>query len=210
MRQLLTASRTPSPTRQIIPAQANLDAPPFEGQDWNNCGPVSLSMYLNYFGWEGDQYDIADKVKPLRADRNVNIEELVDYVYQNVWWLKGIYRVGGDIDLLRALIHAGFPVLVEESMKMEEEYWFNDDRWAGHYLLLTGYDDVRQVFTTQDSFIGPNRSVSYAELDANWQAFNRVYMLLYPLEQEDISSRYTGHQLEPGPEPAKCPQSRRK
>lgn len=181
-----TATHAPSTTATpvVLAAQVSLQAPRFEGQDWNNCGPVSLSMYLNYYGWEGDQYDISEQVKPLRADRNVNIDELVYYVSQNVWWLKAVYRVGGDIDLLRALIHAGLPVLVEETMYMEEEFWFNDDRWAGHYLLLTGYDDVRQVFTTQDSFVGPNRQVSYQELDANWQAFNRVYLLLYPPEQE--------------------------
>ena len=178
-------SPTPEATRVVLPSQVNLQAPPFEGQDWNNCGPVSLSMQLNYFGWNGDQYGIAEKIKPLRADRNVNIEELSGYVYQNIWWLKAVFRVGGNIELLRSLIHAGLPVLVEETMFMEEEFWFNDDRWAGHYLLLTGYDDIRQVFTTQDSFVGPNRQVGYLELDRNWQAFNRVYLVIYPPEQEE-------------------------
>jgi hypothetical protein len=28
-----------------------------------------------------------------------------------------------------------FPVMIEESFIMEESYWLNDDRWAGHYLL---------------------------------------------------------------------------
>ena len=185
-----TLTPSASPTR--LAAQVQLEAPPFEGQDWNNCGPVSLSMYLNYYGWDGDQYDISDQVKPMRNDRNVNIDELIDYVYQNIWWLKAIYRVDGSVDLLRSLINAGYPVMVEESMYMEEEYWFNDDRWAGHYLLITGYDDVHQVFITQDSFVGPNRQVSYADLDANWQAFNRVYLLLYPPEQEETIKTLLG------------------
>lgn len=183
---------TPTPTASPLPAQVELDAPPFEGQDWNNCGPVSLSMYMNFYGWGGDQYDISDQIKPLRADRNVNIEELVQYVQQNVWSLNAIYRVGGDIDLLRKILAAGFPVMVEETMFMHEDFWFNDDRWAGHYLLLTGYDNVRQQFTTQDSFVGPNRKVSYLELDQNWQAFNRVYMLVYPTEQAETIQSLLG------------------
>jgi tetratricopeptide (TPR) repeat protein len=187
-----TTAPVPTSTKVVLAAQVSLEAPRFEGQDWNNCGPVSLSMYLNYYGWEGDQYDISDQVKPLRADRNVNIDELVNYVSQNIWWLKATYRVGGSIDQLRGLINAGFPVMVEETMYMEEEYWFNDDRWAGHYLLLTGYDDVHQTFTSQDSFVGPNRPVSYRDLDANWQAFNRAYLLVYLPEQEVMVKNVLG------------------
>jgi len=181
-----------APTLPDLPAQVKLASPLFEPQDWNNCGPVSLSMYLNFYGWDGDQYDISDIIKPLRADRNVNIEELAGYVYQNVWWLKAIYRVNGDIDLLRRLIQSGFPVLVEETMYMEEEFWYNDDRWAGHYLLLTGYDDEKMVFISQDSFVGPDHEISYQDLKTNWLAFNRVYMVLYPVEQEQAVAALLG------------------
>jgi tetratricopeptide (TPR) repeat protein len=77
-------------------------------------------------------------------------------------------------------------------MDLEEQFWFNDDRWAGHYLLVTGYDDVRQVFIAQDSFIGANREVPYADLDQNWRAFNRVYLLVYPPEQENLVQELLG------------------
>ena len=172
-----TATLTPSSTP--LPAVVDLPAPDFEPQDWNNCGPVALSMYLNYYGWDGDQYAISDLIKPERADRNVNVDELIYYVYNNVWWLNSEVRVGGDIQTLKEFISAGIPVLVEESMYLAEEFWFNDDRWAGHYLLLTGYDDVHQIFTTQDSFIGPDQEITFQKLDQNWQAFNRVYMIVY-------------------------------
>jgi tetratricopeptide (TPR) repeat protein len=172
-----TATITPSNTP--LPPKVNLQPPEFEPQDWNNCGPVALSMYLNYYGWDGDQFAISDLIKPERADRNGNLDELVDYVYNNVWWLNADVRVGGNIQLLKEFISAGIPVMVEESMYMAEEFWFNDDRWAGHYLLLTGYDDVHQTFTTQDSFIGPDQEISFQKLDENWQAFNRVYMIVY-------------------------------
>ncbi|MCJ7622418.1 MAG: C39 family peptidase, partial [Anaerolineaceae bacterium] len=183
---------TPAFTPTRLPPQVVLPEPEFEPQDWNNCGPVALSMYLNFYGWEGDQYAISDLVKPVRSDRNVNIDELVNYVYQNVWWLNAKFRVGGNIDLIRKVISAGMPILIEESMYLEEQFWFNDDRWAGHYLLVTGYDDVRQVFIAQDSFIGANREVSYAELDQNWRAFNRVYLLVYLPEQDNLVQELLG------------------
>ena len=47
------------------------------------------------FGWEGDQFTIANEIKQIRADRNVNVEELVYYVRNFAGWLNIEYRVGG-------------------------------------------------------------------------------------------------------------------
>ena len=100
-----------------------------------------------------------------------------------VGWLNIEYRVGGDIDLIRKFLADGIPVMIEETFMMAESYWPNDDRWAGHYLLVTGYEDTPGIFTTQDFFVGPNQHVSYHDLDHNWQSFNHVYILVYRPEQ---------------------------
>lgn len=154
-------------------------------QDWNNCGPASLALYLRYYGWGGDQFTISSVIKPIRADRNVNIDELQYYVRTQAGWLNAEYRVGGTLDLLKRIIAAGYPVMIEESFQgVTEDYWPNDDRWMGHYLLLTGFDDTLRIFIAQDSFHGPNQVVNYVDIDKNWQAFNRAYMVVYPLQQE--------------------------
>lgn len=176
----------PTLTPTGIPPGVKLDYPHFnDAQDWNNCGPATLALYLRYYGWEGDQFTVSDQIKPLRADRNVNIDELLGYVYANINWLYAEFRVGGNLDLLRQVLATGTPVMIEESFWLDEDYWSNDDRWAGHYLLLTGYDDATQTFIAQDSFRGPNRRVGYADLDKAWQSFNRVYFLLYRPELKE-------------------------
>lgn len=177
-----TPTPTPSPTP--LPGSASLPAPAWEKQDWNNCGPATLAQYLRFYNWEGDQFTISDLLKPDRGDRNVNVEELVYYVRTRAGWLNADFRVGGDLEILKAFLAAGLPIMIEEGFTLETGYWPNDDRWAGHYLLLTGYDDAAQTFTAQDSFEGPDRQVSYETLDANWKAFNRVYLFLYLPEQE--------------------------
>ena len=45
---------------------------------------------------------------------------------------------------------------------------------------------------TQDSWLGPNRQVLYTDLDKNWQAFNRVYILIYPPDKEDTVKAILG------------------
>jgi tetratricopeptide (TPR) repeat protein len=178
------ATATPTPTATPLPGAASLAAPEWEKQDINNCGPATMAMYLRYFGWEGDQFDIADLLKPHREDRNVNVEELVYYVRTRAGWLQAEYRVGGDLDRLKALIAADIPVMVEESFYFEEPYWPNDDLWAAHYNLLTAYDDQSQTFTGQDSFYGPDQTISYQKLDEYWQVFNRVFIMVYPPDME--------------------------
>jgi tetratricopeptide (TPR) repeat protein len=175
---------TPTLTPTSIPESAFLTPPEWEKQDINNCGPATLAMYLRYYGWEEDQFSIANLLKPHREDRNVNVEELVYFARTRAGWLHTEFRVGGNIEIIKKFLAAGFPVMIEEGFQLDETYWPNDDRWAGHYLLLTAYDDAAQTFTAQDSFLGPDRKVKYEQTDQNWKAFNRVYILVYRPDQE--------------------------
>ena len=190
----ITSTTPPTLTPTAIPARVELPAPAWEVQDLNNCGPATLAMYLRFYGWEGDQTTIASVVKPKKEDRNVNVEDLVAYMNTEVPGLEVQYRVGGDVELLKRLLAAGFPVMIEETFMMEESYWPNDDRWAGHYLLVTGYDDASQTFITQDSFAGSNIPASYEKLNGNWKAFNRVYILVYPSESRPVIQSILGKQ----------------
>ncbi len=192
---LFTPTPLPSPTP--LPAAVELPAPAWEKQDINNCGPAALTMYLRSYGWEGDQETITEVIKPYREDRNVNVEELAYYVRTWVGWLQIQYRVGGDLDLLKRLLAAGQPVMIEESFYFEEPFWAGDDLWAAHYQLITGYNDATQSFTGQDSFHGPDQKIPYATLNAYWQAFNRVYILIYPPEREDALKSILGSNWDP-------------
>jgi hypothetical protein len=91
--------------------------------------------------------------------------EMVDFVNQNTTY-KALFRYGGDADLLKRLIAAGFPVITEKGI-YEPLLPENTIQWGGHYALTTGYDDVKKEFTWQDSYIplptsvGKNTKTSY-------------------------------------------------
>lgn len=183
-----TLQATPTP----LPSSVLLTPPAHITQGPNNCGPATLAMYLRYYGWGGDQYTISDVIKPVSADRNVNVDELDYYVRVNVGALNTLFRVNGSLQLIKQLLAAGVPVMVEKGHVIEIDYLFNDDYWNGHYALVTGYDDATQEFIFQDSYNGPDQRMGYEEFDMWWQHFNRVYNLVFRPDQSEVVQAILG------------------
>jgi len=189
---LVTPTVTPQATPTPLPPSVLLPPPAHITQGPNNCGPATLAMYLRYYGWGGDQYTISDVIKPVTADRNVNVDELDYYVRVNVGALNTLFRVNGSLELIKQLLAAGVPVMVEKGHVIEIDYLFNDDYWNGHYALVTGYDDATGEFIFQDSYNGPDQRMGYEEFDVWWQHFNRVYNLVFRPDQAEAVQAILG------------------
>lgn len=177
---------TPSPTPVPLPPQAILPSPKWEVQGINNCGPATLSMTLHMYGWQGNQDDIAKVIKPVPQDRNVNPDELQYFVRNNAGWLGAEVRVAGDIHLLKELLAANYPVIIEEASTLlpQDANGPNDDLWDAHYLLINGYNDATGTLTAQDPLRGPDKQIPYDTLMKDWKPFNYLYIILYPTQDE--------------------------
>ncbi len=174
---------TPSPVPSPIPDHVFLPGVRHEYQSWNNCGPATLSMALSFWGWQGDQRPIANFAKPNPRDKNVMPYELAEYVREETG-LNVIARTGGDQELLKQLIAAGFPVIVEKGLEGP-----GFDGWMGHYQLLAGYDDALGRYNAYDSYEGDfsdgnSLPISYDVIDEYWRHFNYQYLVIYPNERE--------------------------
>ncbi|HJR79491.1 MAG TPA: C39 family peptidase [Anaerolineales bacterium] len=197
-----TLAATPIPATPTLappPPQAFLPSPPYEKQTPNNCGPAALAMMLRMYGWSGDQKTISDVIKPVNGDRNVNPEEMAYWVRNFAGWLRIEYRVGGDLETLKRLIASGYPVIIEgtTSLNPDDTGWPDDDLWAAHYLLLTGYDDTTKTFTVQDAYRGPDKKIPYEQIESEWKPFNYVYMLVYLPEREEQIKTLLGSDWDP-------------
>jgi tetratricopeptide (TPR) repeat protein len=170
----------PSLTPTAIPALSKLNGIRHEYQQFNNCAPANLSMVMSYWGWQGSQFDTRAYLRPSYAidDKNVNPFEIVDFVQQHTEY-EALWRVGGDLTLLKQLVAAGFPVLIEKGLHP------HDDAWLGHYQTISGYDDATSQFWVYDSYEGPPEAyrVSYETIAQFWRHFNYVYIVIFPPER---------------------------
>lgn len=145
-------------------------------------------MLLSYWGSDRTQQDAAPVLKPDPDDKNVSPWEMASYV-QDLGF-QAVTRVNGDLDRLKVLLRAGFPVIVET-------WYVRDARdQLGHYRLIVGYDDAVQQFMTYDSLHGPDVLIGYRELDELWRVFNRLYMVVYTPERWDALAAILGPDLE--------------
>ena len=187
----------PTFTPIALPPSVLLTGFTCEAQLWNNCGPATLSMYLSYYDWGKNQITVASVLKPNERDLNVMPYELVDFVNENTEQ-RALWRSGGDPQTIKALLNAGFPVMIEKSF---QPFNIRNDGWLGHYNLVVGYDDEKQVFTVHDSYlltyapwggrIEPDDydtfigfDYYYNKLDQDWRSFNFVFIVVYPPERE--------------------------
>ena len=183
----------PTITATALPATVMLQGVKYEQQHGrrNYCGPANFSMALTYWGWDGDRDVIGKVVMPINEkDKNVMPYELQDYITDNVPGMTSIIRNGGDIETLKRLVSAGFPVVVE--IGVYEVDLNGKKSWLGHYGFVTGYDDASQMIIYQDSYQpepatnpGPNRKISYEKLIQRWRAFNFVFIVVYPVEKQN-------------------------
>lgn len=179
----LAATPTPTATPILtpLPLAVELGGVIHEYQNFNNCGPATLSMALSFWGWLEGQNAARAVLRPnyQEDDKNVNPFEMVAFV-ESVTGLNALYRVGGDLETLKRFTAAGFPVLIEKGLHPEDDYWL------GHYQLIAGYDDANRQVIVYDSFQGPAHAypVSYAVIEEFWPHFNDVYVVIYPPERE--------------------------
>ena len=186
-----TITSTPLPDSVILPGVTYVD----QHNRWNYCGPANLTMALKFWGWKGTRDDVAKVVKPGSGDpkktfieqglpdKNVMPYELVDFVNENTEY-RALSRYGGDVELVKKLLAAGFPVIVEKGY-YERDYNGKID-WLGHYLFTTGYDDARGGFIVQDAYLQPGKDLlsEYKDYQGNWRSFNYLFMVIYPSDRE--------------------------
>ena len=180
-----TRTPTPKPTPTPIPERVMLEGLISIEQGFNNCGPANMTIALNYWGDSTTQQEAASYLKPNEEDRNVSPWQINEYV-NRFSSLKSTAHASGNLEMLKRLVAAGFPVVIEKGF--ESERGGGAEGWYGHYLTVYGFDDAEQEIYSRDTYDGPfdgrPRVHSYEEFMNWWQHFYYTFYVIYPPQRE--------------------------
>jgi tetratricopeptide (TPR) repeat protein len=158
-------------------------------QTFNNCGPATTSMVLQYFGHNVSQEETKAKLRTNSDDKNVFTYEMADYIRAE-YGIESKLFFGGDIQTIKKLLANGFYVVLED--------WLHPNEDIGHVTIIRGFDDEQGVLIADDSYIGINITYPYEEFTkTQWKAFNYEYLPVYRPGSEDLLASIVGDSMDP-------------
>jgi ABC-type bacteriocin/lantibiotic exporter with double-glycine peptidase domain len=156
--------------RDVLPDQK------YVYQTYNNCGPATMSMLLDFYKINISQQEIADQIRPYNNpkgyndDKSVTLDEMAQYAVSK--GLTTFKRPNGDIEKLKLFIANGIPVITIS--------WIDEKGGFGHYRIVKGYSELNKQIIEDDSIFGQDQPVSYDDFMRLWQVFNYDYLIVVP------------------------------
>jgi tetratricopeptide (TPR) repeat protein len=187
-----TATPSPTPTPITIPTAYTIPGGMHVYQTFNNCGPASLSMALSYYGVNQTQEQLGQLLRPYQVahgnndDKSVILPELADHA--TTYGFTSYHRPSGTIDILQKFIAHDIPVITRTLTHPDED--------IGHYRVVKGYDQSRQVLIQDDSLQGKNLTYTYNTFNILWQQFNYEYLVLVLPEKQSLAEAILGPHLD--------------
>jgi len=83
----------------------------------------------------------------------------------------------GSPDLLKALLRAGFPVIVNQTVSATDLEF--------HYRPVEGFDDDRGVFLSSDPLQGQQFEIAYPDFERDWTYTGQRFMVVFPPDKQD-------------------------
>src|SRR3990167_292549 len=170
--------------------EALVDNPYHVYQTFNNCGPATLTMILNWYGVKVTQSELGDQMRPYQIPSGDNDDKTI-FTYEFTQWaqkygLSALGRRNGDIETLKRFTANGIPVVVKTWLHLNED--------IGHFRIVRGFNEEAQVIIQDDSYEGPNRRISYFDFLSMWQPFSYYYIIVYKPEQEGLVMAILGEE----------------
>lgn len=167
-----TLAACSSEAQTARPASVNLKGVGHDDQALNNCGPVTASVVLGYHGTQVTQAQAAAALKDGPNDVEVSTQEVAAYLERQ--GLRTVIRYGGTPDLLRNLLAAELPVVVQQRLKGGDD--------TAHFRTVYGFS--AQGFTSSDSLLGAQHTLNEDTFVNLWDYYNGEYLLAYPASRE--------------------------
>lgn len=121
------------------------------------CGPASLTMILNYWSANVTQEEVATEIYD-PATNLTTISEMKAYPQEREFKTE---ELTGSINHLKEWISRGCPLIVLQKFSLQNTY--------GHYRVVVGYNDEKELVITFDPILGSNYNLTYTEFAELWK-----------------------------------------
>ncbi|KKT42464.1 MAG: hypothetical protein UW88_C0004G0021 [Candidatus Collierbacteria bacterium GW2011_GWD2_45_10] len=185
--QVMDINKTsPEPVINIVTPGRKFSLPSAKWvpQTFNNCGPATTSMALQYFGYSVTQEETKRALRTNPKDSNVFTYEIGNYL-RNDFNIESRLMFNGNMMILKTLVTNGFYIIIED--------WLHPFEDIGHNAIIRGFDDDMGVFIADDPFTGVGVKYKYSDFDeGQWKPFNREYLPVYRKEKESLLKAIVG------------------
>jgi ABC-type bacteriocin/lantibiotic exporter with double-glycine peptidase domain len=126
------------------------------------CGPTALAMVLNYYGVKKSKDDLKSELN-FNPKRGISPVSIVYFPFSK-YDFKGEIVLNSSIDDLRLWISSDRPVIVRQYANRNNKLYSK----IGHYRVVVGYDDAKQVVYVNDPERPDVLPISYRDFNEFW------------------------------------------
>ncbi len=146
--------KDPQITQSKLPGKCSIENVPIYRQPYMDCGPTSLRMILNFYGQNLSQ----EEVGKARKGRGTNVSDLESYARGLKFEVYSFYD--SKKQEMKYLLAQGYPLI---ALGVCPPTWPKGGRYSaeGHFVVVAGYDDEKNIFHVHDPNGGRKLEVPY-------------------------------------------------
>jgi len=146
--------KNPQVTQSNLPQKCFIENVPIYRQPYMDCGPTSLRMVLNYYGKNLS----GEEISKARKGRGTLVSDMEGYPTTIGFQVYSYYDTKKEE--MKYLLAQGYPLI---ALGVRPPNWSKSERYSGegHYVVVVGYDDLRNIFNVHDPNGGRRMEIPY-------------------------------------------------
>ena len=146
--------KNPQVTQSNLPQKCFIENVPIYRQPYMDCGPTSLRMVLNYYGKNLSGAEVGKA----RKGRGTLVSDMEGYPTTIGFQVYSYYDTKKEE--MKYLLAQGYPLI---ALGVRPPNWSKSERYSGegHYVVVVGYDDLRNIFNVHDPNWGRRMEIPY-------------------------------------------------
>jgi len=146
--------KNPQVTKTNLPQNHIIENVPIYHQPYMDCGPTSLRMVLNFYGKNLSQ----EEVGKARRGRLTSSSDMESYPRSLGFEVYSFYD--SKKEEMRYFLAQGYPLI---AIGVVPPDWSKGTRYSGegHYVVLVGYDNSKNMFRVHDPNGGKRLEIPY-------------------------------------------------